>query len=93
MNPRKTGLAYAGVTTALLLVLTISGVCFQAANSSGLHGICLAIWVLAGLLLALSQIGFLLVAVRRKHYIVLVLAGCILLAIAGFIFVMFNMPS
>jgi hypothetical protein len=93
MNPRKTRLAYAGITTALLLLISVSGVCFQSADSSGLHGVCLGIWVLSGLLLALSQIGFLVIAVRTKRYMVLVLAGSVLLAITGFVFLMFNMPS
>jgi len=93
MNPRNTGLAYAGITTALLLVISASGMCFQSADSRGLHGACLGTWVLSGLLLALSQIGFLVIAARTKRYLVFVLAGCILLATAGFVFLMFNMPS
>jgi hypothetical protein len=93
MNPRKTGLAYVGVTTALLLTISLSGVCFQAADSSWLHGACLAIWLSSGVLLTLSQVAFFVIAMRTKRYIVLALAVCILLAIAGFVFLLSNMPS
>jgi hypothetical protein len=94
MNLRKAGLAYAGVTTALLLAILVSGWCWGPARvRGGSHSVCLAIWLLSGLLLALSQIVFCVIAVRRKHYLVLVLAGCFLLTIAGFVFVLSNMPS
>jgi hypothetical protein len=91
MNPRKTGLVYAEVTGALLLAIFASGWCWG--HFDGLHGVCLAIWVLSGLLLALSQIGFVVIAVRRRHYMVLFLAACILLAIAVFVFALSDLPS
>jgi hypothetical protein len=98
MNRRNAGLTYAGVTFALLVAISVSGWCWGTENMSGLANLrlrdtCLAIWALSGVLLGLSQIAFLVIAVRMKYRVVLVLAGLILLAIAGFVFLLSIMPS
>jgi hypothetical protein len=93
---RNTGLAYAGVTVALIAAIALSGWCWGSLKSSGLPGlhiICLAIWAMSGVLLSLSQIAFIVIAVRRKHYVVLPFAVAILIAVAVFVFALSQMPS
>jgi hypothetical protein len=86
MNRRAVGLTYAGVTSALLVVTWVSWTGVRDAET-------MAIWVGCCAALGLSQIAFLVIAARMKYNVVLVLAGALLLAIAGFNFVLFNMPS
>lgn len=95
---RNLGLTYAAVTCALILVISLSGWCWGTENSTGLTNIrlrdtCLAIWGLSGVLLMLSQVAFLAIGVQMKHYVVLAFASCILLVIAGFVFLLSMMPS
>jgi accessory gene regulator protein AgrB len=93
MSHRNAGLAYAGFTSALIVAMSVSGWCWGRVNSSGLHTICIAVWALCGVLLGLSQIAFIVIAVRMKHYVVLALAVVVLVAIAGFVFLLSRMPS
>jgi len=93
MNRRKADRAYGAVTSALIVAIVLSGWCWGAVESSGLHAICVAIWALSGLLLGLSQIAFIVVAVRMKRYVVLILAVIVLMAFAGCVFVLSRMPS
>lgn len=98
MNRRRVVRTYAAITSTLIVAISLSGWCWGTVQSSGLanvspHDICLAIWALSGVLLGLSQIAFVVIAVRTKHNVVLVFAVGILLAIAGFVFVLSRMPS
>jgi hypothetical protein len=95
---RNLGLTYAGVTSVLILMISVSGWCWGTQNSTGLTNIrlrdtCLAIWGLSGVLLALSRVAFLAIGVQMKHYVVLAFAGCVLLIIGGFVFLLSIMPS
>jgi hypothetical protein len=97
VNRRNLGLTYAGVTFALVAAISASGWCWGTVNpfdvSVGLKQICIAIWALSGTLLGLSQIAFLVIAIRMKQYVVVVFAGCIVLAIAVFVFALSRIPS
>jgi hypothetical protein len=70
MNQRKVGLSYAATTLGLLFVVALSGWCWELQNlpggSSTLHAICLPVWVISGLRLAVIQVVFLMIAVRAK---------------------------
>jgi uncharacterized membrane protein (UPF0136 family) len=98
MTRRTVGLTYAAVTSALIVAIAASGWCWETKNSSGLSNlelrdVCIDIWALSGLLLALSQIAFLVIAARKKHHVVLVCAGGILLVIAWYVYMLSKMPS
>jgi hypothetical protein len=95
---RNLGLTYAGVTSALILVIAVSGWCWQRENITGLTNIrlrntCLTIWGLSGVLLTLSQVAFLAIGVHMKRYVVFAFAGGVLLVIAGFVYLLSTMPS
>ena len=96
-NRRKLSLAYAGVTLALVAAISASGWCWGTLNpfdvSVGVKGTCLAIWAVSSALLGLSQIAFLVMAIRMKHYVVLAFAGCMVLAMALFVLALSQMPS
>jgi hypothetical protein len=94
----RLGLVYAGVTSALIVVFSVSGWCWQTENMTGLthmrlRNVCLGIWAVSGVMLAVSQIAFLAIGVRMKHKVVLAATGGILLLIAGFVFLLSMMPS
>jgi hypothetical protein len=62
-NARRAGIAYVVTTAALLATITASYWCWESQNvgshpSMTLHDVCLTIWVVSGILLALSQIIF-----------------------------------
>jgi hypothetical protein len=93
MHNRNTGRAYAGVTCALIVAISLSGWCWGSVNSDGLRIICVLFWGMSGVLLSLSQIAFIVIAVRRKHYVVLTLAVAVLVAVAVFVLALSQMPS
>jgi hypothetical protein len=71
LNPKNIGTAYGAITGALVSTVVGSWWCWNSLNvghhpTETLHDICLAIWVVSGALLALSQIVFIGVAVRLK---------------------------
>lgn len=53
----------------------------------------LALWVASCAVLGLSQIAFLVIAVRMNYNVVLVFAASILVAIVAFAYVLFTMPA
>ena len=72
-NPQNTGAFYAGVTAVLILAVAVSQWCFRWQNTTGLtymalRDVCLAVWAVSGILLAVSQVAFVVLALRRKHY-------------------------
>ena len=98
MNRHFLALAYIGVTSALVVAIWFSGSCWQRENMTGLTNMplrdaCLTIWVVCGIMLALSQLAFLVIGVRMKQVVVVVLTGCAFLAIVGFVFLLSMMPS
>ena len=81
-----------------MVAIVISGWCWNWQNTTGLtymalRDACLAVWVLSGLLLVVAQLGFLVVAVRRKHKGILLCASSILIGVAIFVFLLSLMPS
>jgi hypothetical protein len=110
-NHRRIAVVYVAVTAALIAVFVVSGRCWELQNLRGhnpaARDACVNIWVLSGVLLALSQIGFLLIAVAMgfaaprtsrapmltmRLAIGLVSAG-ILLWMALFVYALSRMPS
>lgn len=100
-RPFALGRAYALVTGALLLIIFISGWCWSYQNVTfsnlGLRTTCVVIWALAGNLLALSQVVFLVVGVRTRGNsarVPVLLAAIVLIAMIGlFVFALARMPS
>jgi hypothetical protein len=101
-NPRALGRSYGVVTSALIGTVFASGWCWGSQNVSGisnfsLRDACLGIWVIAGVLLTLSQVVFVVMAIKAKEasarVAVLVVALGILAAIAVFVAALANMPS
>jgi hypothetical protein len=70
-NRNKIGVAYGAVTIALVATILGSGWCWGSQvgpwSNDRLRGVCLAIWAASGLLLAVSQIIFIVVALRMNH--------------------------
>ena len=95
------GRAYAIVTGVLLLTIFVSGWCWSNQNvygsSEGLNMACVLIWALAGGLLALSQVVFIVAAVRTcgsSARITVLLVAILMLALIGlFVFALTRMPS
>jgi len=70
-NHRNVGRVYGAVTLALLLAITGSWQCWESQNvghhpTETLHDVCLGIWVVSGVLLAVSQLLFIGVALRIR---------------------------
>jgi hypothetical protein len=70
-NRKNIGVTYVATTSVLLVAIVGSWQCWQSLNvgnhpSETLHDICLAIWVVSGVLLALSQIVFIGIALGIK---------------------------
>jgi hypothetical protein len=95
------GQAYALVTGVLVLIIFTSGWCWSYLNvndsSEQLHSACLVIWAVAGGLLALSQLVFIVVAVRTTmssaRVPILLVAAVMLTMIILFVFALAQMPS
>lgn len=70
-NRNKIGVAYGAVTIALVATILGSGWCWGSQvgpwSNDGLRALCLTIWVVSGLLLAVSQIIFIVVALRMNQ--------------------------
>jgi hypothetical protein len=70
-NRNKIGMAYGAVTIALVATIFGSGWCWGSqsgpGSSEGLHDVCLTIWVTSGILLAVSQIIFIVIALGMNH--------------------------
>ena len=94
--PRLAG-AYGLVTSGLVVTICLSGWCWSRSRNDALHATCLAVWALAGILLAISQVVFMVLAAKAKgnaaRLIVLILAGVLLAMIGLFVFALANMPS
>ena len=70
-NRKNIGVTYVATTSVLLVAIVGSWQCWQSLNvghhpSETLHDICLAIWAVSGVLLALSQIVFIGIALGIK---------------------------
>ncbi len=70
-NIRRTGVAYVATTGGLIATITASYWCWESQNvgshpSMTLHDVCLTIWAISGILLALSQIIFVAIGLRIK---------------------------
>lgn len=69
-NRKNIGVAYVAITFALVATILGSGWCWGSQvgpwSNHGLHDVCLAIWLMSGVLLALSQMVFIGVALRMK---------------------------
>jgi hypothetical protein len=68
-NAHRAGVAYVVTTATLIAAITASGWCWSSQNvashpSMPLRDVCLTIWVVAGILLALSQIIFIGIGLR-----------------------------
>jgi hypothetical protein len=101
-NPRRLGRSYGVVTAVLIATVFSSGWCWSFQNESGLSNpglrdACLSIWAIAGVLLALSQVVFVMMAMRAKEAsgrnAVVVVALAVLAVIALFVVALANMPS
>lgn len=96
-SPRALGRSYGVITAALIATVFASGWCWGSQNVSGLRDACLGIWAIAGVLLTLSQVVFVVMAIKAKNssarVAVLVVAVAILAAIALFVVALANMPS
>jgi hypothetical protein len=57
MHNRNTGRAYAGVTLALAIAISLSGRCWGSVNFDGLRIVRVLFWVMSGVLPSLSQIA------------------------------------
>lgn len=89
---------YAGLTSGLLLLLLLTGLCWQHQNATGvsnlqLRDICLTVWLVTGALFGVSQLAFGVIALRRKQYVILVFASVILFCIATFLVLLAHAPS
>jgi hypothetical protein len=104
MNRRLLGRAYAAVTSTLPVAITVSWWCFQSyqARPLNMDKACVFIWAASGVLLGVSQVAFLVSALRLKEsdqrvdrlkLVILVFAGGLLLMIAAFVVMLSNMPS
>lgn len=71
------------------MLLVVTWILFDGIRDAGT----MAVWAGSCAALGLSQIAFMVIAARMKNNVVLVVAGACALAIAGFAFVLFNMPS
>lgn len=90
--------AYAGVTSLLFVVLLLSGYCWDYHNGPvtsnlALRDSCLTVWLITGGLLGVSQLTFMVMAVRRKQYVILALAGVILVCMAVYVILVAHLPS
>lgn len=69
-NRKKIAVAYVAITFALVATTLGSGWCWTSQvgpwSNRGLRDVCLAIWLIAGVLLALSQVVFIGLALRMK---------------------------
>jgi hypothetical protein len=94
--PRLGG-AYGLVTGGLVVTICLSGWCWSRARNDALHATCLAVWALAGILLTVSQVVFIVLAVKAKgndaRLIVLLLAAIVMAMIGLFVLALANMPS
>lgn len=98
MNHTNLTRVYTRITGGLFLAVLVSGWCWQWQNTTGLtymalHHACLAVWALSGILLALSQVAFVVIAVRRNRKDIVLWASAILFVIAVFVFLLSLMPS
>ena len=71
VNAHNAGVAYVVTTATLIATITASGWCWSSQNvgshpSMALHDVCLTIWAVSGILLALSQIIFIGIGLRIK---------------------------
>ena len=70
-NHRNIGRVYGAVTLALLVAIVGSWQCWESQNvghhsTETLHDVCLDVWVVSGVLLAVSQLFFIGVALRIR---------------------------
>jgi hypothetical protein len=90
------------VTAALVTIVIALGWCWGSQNNSGishpgLRDACVSIWAIAGVLLTLSQVLFVVMAIKAKDASarsgVLVVALVILAIIVLFVIALANLPS
>ena len=68
MNRRTLGIRYAIVTAVLIVFNTLSFACWSVPHRNmAVHVICLGVWIISGMALAMSQVVFVIVALRMKR--------------------------
>lgn len=88
MPRRPVGLAYAALTSALLIWFWDTWQCRDCELVAGLAG-----WVWSGAVLGVSQIAFVVIAAWMNNKVVLILASILLLGICAFIYLLTHMVS
>ena len=109
MNRRTLAVRYTVVTAFLITSNVASFNCWNFVRDGAVHFLCLAIWVMAGAALGLSQVVFVIAAFRMKRdgtaspggvgrldpirTLVLTIAVVILLVIAVLLYAITHAPS
>jgi hypothetical protein len=93
----RLGVTYAAVTGGLLVTFGLSGWCWSESRNETVHAACLGVWALAGLLLTVSQVVFIVFGLKAKgsdaRLAVLTVALILLGMIGLLVFALANMPS
>lgn len=93
----RLGVTYAATTGGLLMTIGLSSWCWSKSENETLHTACIGLWALAGLLLTVSQLVFIVLGVKAKgsgtRLAVLTVALILLGLIGLFVFALANMPS
>ena len=94
MKIARVGRVYTVTTVTLLVLFVVTMWCFDVSRVSvSVRSVCVAVWAISGVLLAVAQIVFFVAAWQAKHYIVLAFTGALLLAMGAFVYALSMMPS